>query len=146
MGFSSQGYWSGLTCPPSGDLPDPGVKPASFMHFPHWQEGSLPLVPPGKPQYTSVCVCVCVWTLILRKDLHFSLEFFFLLYNKVRTVIIFTVLCKNIVFHQFISENYGLRECLNVEGEKKEKILILCSHAFPFHNFIHSSNYPHFPG
>ena len=28
-GFSRQGYWSGLPCPPPGDLPDPGIEPAS---------------------------------------------------------------------------------------------------------------------
>ena len=28
MGFSRQEYWSGLSCPPPGDLPDPGSKPA----------------------------------------------------------------------------------------------------------------------
>ena len=28
MGFSRQEYWSGLTCPPPGDLPDPGIEPA----------------------------------------------------------------------------------------------------------------------
>ena len=27
MGFSRQEYWSGLPCPPSGGLPDPGIKP-----------------------------------------------------------------------------------------------------------------------
>ena len=27
--FSRQEYWSGLSFPPSGDLPDPGIKPAS---------------------------------------------------------------------------------------------------------------------
>ena len=27
MGFSRQGYWSGLPFPPSEDLPDPGIKP-----------------------------------------------------------------------------------------------------------------------
>jgi len=31
MGFSRQEYWSGMPCPPQGDLPDPGVKPASLM-------------------------------------------------------------------------------------------------------------------
>ena len=30
-GFSWQEYWSGLTCPPPGDLPYPGIKPASLM-------------------------------------------------------------------------------------------------------------------
>ena len=29
-GFSRQEYWSGLPCPPSGDLPDPGIEPASL--------------------------------------------------------------------------------------------------------------------
>ena len=41
MGFSKQDYWSGLPCPPPGDLPDPRLLPS--------QAGSLPLVPPGKP-------------------------------------------------------------------------------------------------
>ena len=29
MGFSRQEYWSGLPCPPPGDLPDPGTEPLS---------------------------------------------------------------------------------------------------------------------
>ena len=29
MGFPRQEYWSGLPFPPPGDLPDPGIKPAS---------------------------------------------------------------------------------------------------------------------
>ena len=31
MGFFRQQYWSGLPCPPPGDLPNPGIKPASLM-------------------------------------------------------------------------------------------------------------------
>ena len=30
MGFSRQEYWSGLPCPPPGDLPSPGIKPISL--------------------------------------------------------------------------------------------------------------------
>ena len=30
MGFSRQGYWSGLLCPPPGDLPKPGIEFASL--------------------------------------------------------------------------------------------------------------------
>ena len=30
MGFSRQGYWSGLPFPPPGNLPDPGIKPSSL--------------------------------------------------------------------------------------------------------------------
>ena len=29
--FSRQEYWSGLPCPPLGDLPDPGIEPACLM-------------------------------------------------------------------------------------------------------------------
>ena len=31
VGFSRLEYWSGLPCPPPGDLPDPGIKPTSPM-------------------------------------------------------------------------------------------------------------------
>ena len=31
MGFSRQEYWSGLPSPPPGNLPDPGIEPASLM-------------------------------------------------------------------------------------------------------------------
>ena len=48
MGFSRQEYWSGLPCPPPGDLPNPGINPC-LLRLLHWQAGSLPLVSPGKP-------------------------------------------------------------------------------------------------
>ena len=38
MGFSRQEYCSGLPCPPPGDLPNPGIEPASFM-FPVLADG-----------------------------------------------------------------------------------------------------------
>ena len=43
--FSRQEYWSGLLCPPPGDLPNPGTEPRS----PTLQVDSLPSEPPGKP-------------------------------------------------------------------------------------------------
>ena len=30
LGFSRLEYWSGLSCPPPGDLPDPGIEPKSL--------------------------------------------------------------------------------------------------------------------
>ena len=39
MEFSRQEYWSGLPCPPPGDLPSPGIKSGS----PALQADSLPL-------------------------------------------------------------------------------------------------------
>ena len=35
MGFSREEYWSGLPCPPLGNLPDPGIEPMSLMS-PAW--------------------------------------------------------------------------------------------------------------
>ena len=46
MGFSRQEYWSGLSFPPPGDLPDPGIEPWS----PALQADSLPSEPPEKPK------------------------------------------------------------------------------------------------
>ena len=40
MGLSRQEYWSGLPCPPRGDLPDPRRKTVSFMS-PALAEGFL---------------------------------------------------------------------------------------------------------
>ena len=48
MGLSRQECWTGLPYPPPGDLPNPGIKPTSLMH---WQVGSLSLAPPGKPTF-----------------------------------------------------------------------------------------------
>ena len=44
MGLSTQEYWSGLPCPPTGDLPDAGTEP----RYPTLQVGALPSEPPGK--------------------------------------------------------------------------------------------------
>ena len=43
--FTRQEYWSGLPCPPSGDLPNPGME----LRSPTLQADSLPSEPPGKP-------------------------------------------------------------------------------------------------
>ena len=56
MGFARQDYWSGLPCPPSGDLPNPGIKPTP-LRSPALAGGFffvvvlffLPIAPPGKP-------------------------------------------------------------------------------------------------
>ena len=48
MGFSRQDYWSGLSFPSPGDLSTQGLNPC-LLHLLHWQGGSLPAKPPGKP-------------------------------------------------------------------------------------------------
>ena len=44
MGFFRQEYWSGLPCPPPGDLPNLGIEPRS----PALQADSLTSEPPKK--------------------------------------------------------------------------------------------------
>ena len=44
MGLSRQDYWSGLPCPPPGDLPNSGIKSRS----PALQAVALLTEPPGK--------------------------------------------------------------------------------------------------
>ena len=51
VGFSSQEYWSGLPFPCPGDLPDPGIEPASPVS-PVLQADSLPLSHRGSPTKT----------------------------------------------------------------------------------------------
>ena len=58
MGFSRQEYWSRLPFSTPENLPDPGVEPESLM-FPALAVGSLPLVPPGKPQRVLRTMCCC---------------------------------------------------------------------------------------
>ena len=48
-GFSRQGYWSGLPCPPPGDLSIPAIKP-KFPKTPALKVDFLPTEPPGKPK------------------------------------------------------------------------------------------------
>ena len=50
MGFFRQEYWSGLPCPPSGDLPNPRIESRS----PAFQVDSLSSEPPGKSKNTGV--------------------------------------------------------------------------------------------
>ena len=52
MGFPRKQYWSGLPCPPPGDLPNPGIKPTCSVSS-ALPADSLP-EPPGKPRPTSI--------------------------------------------------------------------------------------------
>ena len=56
-GFSGQKYWSGLPCPPPGDLPKPGVKPKP----PTLQADSLPTELSGKPLFVIVTYKILLW-------------------------------------------------------------------------------------
>ena len=56
--FSRQEHWSGLPCPPLGDLSNPGIEPRS----PLLQGNSLPSESPGKHQnQTDYILCSQRW-------------------------------------------------------------------------------------
>ena len=77
-------YWSGLTFPPPGDLPDPGIK-LTFLASPALAGGFFTTLPPGKPIlydtpiysyifiyicvhiYVYICTCqvTCLWSQVL---------------------------------------------------------------------------------
>ena len=56
-----QEYWNRMLCPPPGDLPYPGTKSISLTYNLHWQAGSLPLAPPGKPYMQSTSCEMLGW-------------------------------------------------------------------------------------
>ena len=68
MGFSRQECWSGLPCPPPGDLltQKSNLRLLSLLH---WQAGSLPLVPSGKPPIVHYCLPILCYylTQLIRK-------------------------------------------------------------------------------
>jgi len=51
MEFCRQEHWSGLPCPPPGDLPDPGIKHRS----PALHTDSLPSEPAGLNFSIEIC-------------------------------------------------------------------------------------------
>ena len=68
MGFSRQEYWSGLPCPPPGNLPHPGTEPTSPVSS-ALQVDSLPTLPPWKPlKESSGEYKICIQITIIRAD------------------------------------------------------------------------------
>ena len=71
MGFSGQEYWSGLLCPPPGDLPNPGVEPESLM-FPALAGGFFNTSTTWEgPKLSLVGACHCIYSVCKQMlDLH----------------------------------------------------------------------------
>ena len=68
-GFSRQEYWSGLSCPPPGDLSNSGIKPRTSA----LQVDSLPSEPPGKHMNTGVGSLSLLQGTFLTQELNLSL-------------------------------------------------------------------------
>ena len=90
MGFPRWEYWSGFPLPPPGDLPNPGIQPASSIAPGLLQVESIPLEPPGKPIYTYIYIYttyiyICIYSCIL--------SFLFILFIK--------LLCNNLTIYDW---------------------------------------------
>ena len=64
--FSRQESWRGLSFPPPGIFP-------SLLSLVHWQTGSLPLAPPGKPFRYIYAYKIMLGTYLLVQRLRFCL-------------------------------------------------------------------------
>ena len=65
MGFPRQEYWSGLSFPSPGDLPNPGTETASLMS-PALAGGSFTTAPPGKQHWRIDAFELWCWRRLLR--------------------------------------------------------------------------------
>ena len=96
-GFSRQKHWSGLPCPPSGDLPDPGVKPAS----PALAGELFTTEPPAKPTQIDI-------VLLAKTDFGYS-SVSSQLFNSMKYTLILDIFLKplkikEIMYHLFITK------------------------------------------
>ena len=56
--FSRQKYWSGLPCPPSGDLHNPGIEPTSLTS-PALARGFFTTSTIWEALKSAICICIC---------------------------------------------------------------------------------------
>ena len=81
-----QEYWDGLSCPPPGDLPDPGIEPLSPAS-PTLQTDSLSTEPPGKEihthTHTHTHTLIADYFAVQQKLIHYCKAIILKLKNKV---------------------------------------------------------------
>ena len=71
MGFSKQECWSGLPCSPTGDLPKPGIEPASLM-FPVLADGFFTTSATWEVQYVIYIIIIYNFILAGKRKLSVS--------------------------------------------------------------------------
>ena len=79
QGLSGQEHWSGLPCPPPGDVPDPGMDPC-LLSLLHWWAGYSP--PAGKPLFIAF-VNINLGNVIIGNFVSFLLSFVIPLLSKI---------------------------------------------------------------
>ena len=71
MRFSRQEYWCGLSCPPPGDLPGPGIEPVS----PALQADALPRSHRESSQWDVQAAIFLMWQEKKKSSLHVQAKF-----------------------------------------------------------------------
>ena len=102
-GFSRQEYWSGLPCPPPGDLPNPGFEPRS----PTLQVDSLLPEPQGKPKNIGVGSLSLLQRIFPTQELNWGL-----------------LHCRRILYqlsYQWNPDSFSLSHNLNLQLKELEK-------------------------
>ena len=120
-GILRQEYWSGLPCPPPGDLPDPGMEP----HLLHLKANSLPLSRWGSPHSYSSASYFHFVTWPLKPQGHSDLHLQFIYLGRTKLV---RVERRDHKKNRAVSLKHScLRKYLSVEaglGGKKTPVLL----------------------
>ena len=122
-GILRQEYWSGLPCPPPGDLPDPGMEP----HLLHLKANSLPVSRWGSPHSYSSTSNFHFVTWPLKPQGHSDLHLQFIYLGRTKLVRVERRDHKK--KQSCLMKHSCLREYLSVEaglGGKKTPILLEC--------------------
>ena len=133
-GFSRQEYWSGLPCPPPGDLPDPGIKPTSLT----------------SPALAGVFFTrSSVWEGLLVQYYYLTCSSYSNFTNFLNNVFSSPRPNQNHIFICHISDNHFLREYFSKKKKEKRKIQIKKSDYLHIHSaychyhlFTNSTNLP----
>ena len=118
-GFFRQEYWSGLPCPPPGDLPDPGIKPTSLT----------------SPALAGVFFTrSSVWEGLLVQYYYLTCSSYSNFTNCLNNVFSSPRSNQNHIFICHISDNHFLREYFSKKKKEKRKIQIKKSDYLHIHS------------
>ena len=139
MGLSRQEYWSRLQFSPPGDLPNPGIEPASLVS-PVLAEGFFTTVAPGSPQFSYILLFVTA-SLHLKKqsyllqnshEPHLLLYFFLSLFLQLLATACGNTQCPKLTWHYFRSFFSSFSQELQDHYSSTHIPLVVQVHCFIF--------------
>ena len=128
MGCFKQEYWSGLPFPPPGDLPHPGIEPASPVSS-VLADGFSTTEPPGKPTTHGPCSkCVAISCLPIRVKGSISLVLVILhatVSSCLEVVLLYQLheACKRVLSEQIPSNEPLAKQRIVTSGKRRSSLL-----------------------